>query len=58
MPVERYLSVREGEKPLGVYALYDRARNLQYVGYARNMTLAIKVILFHCLVFLAPPFTS
>ena len=43
MPVERYLETREGEKPLGVYALYDAARALQYVGYARNMPLAIKV---------------
>lgn len=43
VPVERYLAVRQGEKPLGVYALYDSRRNLQYVGYARNMTMAIKV---------------
>lgn len=43
VPVEQYLAVRQGEKPLGVYALYDSGRNLQYVGYARNMTLAIKV---------------
>ncbi|CAL8472276.1 g11818 [Coccomyxa elongata] len=42
VPVEQYLTVRQGEKPLGVYALYDSGRNLQYVGYARNMTLAIK----------------
>ncbi|KAK9905518.1 hypothetical protein WJX75_001443 [Coccomyxa subellipsoidea] len=42
VPVEQYLAVRQGEKPLGVYALYDSGRNLQYVGYARNMTLAIK----------------
>ncbi|EIE23413.1 NifU-domain-containing protein [Coccomyxa subellipsoidea C-169] len=42
VPVERYLAVRQGEKPLGVYALYDSRRNLQYVGYARNMTMAIK----------------
>lgn len=52
MPVERYLTVRQGEKPLGVYALYDSGRNLQYVGYARNMTLAIKVLLA---VHLSPP---
>lgn len=45
VPVEQYLTVRQGEKPLGVYALYDSGRNLQYVGYARNMTLAIKVLL-------------
>ena len=41
--MERYLETREGEKPLGVYALYDAAQTLQYVGYARNMPLAIKV---------------
>jgi hypothetical protein len=41
--VDDYLSAREGDKPLGVYALYDAQRNLQYVGYARNMVLAIKV---------------
>lgn len=42
MPVDTYLSSREGEKPLGVYALYDANRNLQYVGYSRNMALSIK----------------
>jgi hypothetical protein len=41
--VQRYLASREGEKPLGVYALYDDKGNLQYVGYSRNMVLAIKV---------------
>lgn len=43
VPVVRYLETREGEKPLGVYALYNAAQILQYVGYARNMPLAIKV---------------
>jgi hypothetical protein len=42
VPVGAYLRAREGEKPLGVYALYDARRDLQYVGYARNMTLAVK----------------
>jgi hypothetical protein len=32
-----------GERPLGVYALYDERHNLQYVGYSRNMVLAVKV---------------
>lgn len=49
VPVERYLAVRQGEKPLGVYALYDSGRNLQYVGYARNIILAIKVLQLPCL---------
>lgn len=43
VPVEQYLSAREGSKPLGVYALFDAQRNLQYVGYGRNILLAIKV---------------
>lgn len=38
-----YLGTREGERPVGVYALYDARRNLQYVGYSRNVVLAIKV---------------
>ena len=43
VPVAQYLEAREGEKPLGVYALYDASRNLQYVGYGRNIILAVKV---------------
>ncbi len=38
-----YLRTRNGEKPLGVYALYDEGRHLQYVGYSRNIVLAVKV---------------
>lgn len=30
---------------VGVYALHDSKRNLQYVGYARNMVLAVRVSL-------------
>lgn len=30
---------------VGVYALHDSKRNLQYVGYARNMVLALRVSL-------------
>ena len=43
VPVAQYIEAREGEKPLGVYALYDSKRNLQYVGYGRNIVLAVKV---------------
>ena len=43
VPVAQYLEAREGEKPLGGYALYDASRNLQYVGYGRNIILAVKV---------------
>ena len=42
VPVAQYLKARDGEKPLGVYALYDSSRNLQYVGYGRNIILAVK----------------
>jgi len=43
VPVRQYLDDRENEKPLGVYALYDSTKNLQYVGYGRNIILSIKV---------------
>lgn len=43
LPVDIYLEERDGEKPIGVYALYDLKRDLQYVGYSRNMVLAVKV---------------
>ncbi len=47
VPVAQYLEARDGEKPLGVYALYDSSRNLQYVGYGRNIILAVKVDILH-----------
>lgn len=43
LAVPAYLDSRDGEKPLGVYAVYDERHALQYVGYSRNMVLAIKV---------------
>lgn len=43
LPVSAYLSRRDGEKPLGVYAIYDEQHNVQYVGYSRNIVLAVKV---------------
>ena len=42
LPVSEYLEARDGERPVGVFALLDRRRNTQYVGYSRNMVLAIK----------------
>eukprot|EP00878_Enallax_costatus_P031191 GHUV01034086.1.p1 GENE.GHUV01034086.1~~GHUV01034086.1.p1 ORF type:complete len:253 (+),score=67.09 GHUV01034086.1:148-906(+) len=42
LPVSSYLSSRDGEKPLGVYAVYDEKHNVQYVGYSRNIVLAVK----------------
>jgi hypothetical protein len=48
LPVPAYLAGREGEKPVGVYALYDSRRNLQYVGYGRNVVLAVRVSVLRC----------
>ena len=48
LPVSEYLEARDGERPVGVYALLDKRRNTQYVGYSRNMVLAIKVRLHGC----------
>ncbi|KAG2438050.1 hypothetical protein HXX76_005661 [Chlamydomonas incerta] len=42
MPVPSYLETRDGEKPLGVYCVYDSTGAPAYVGYSRNMVLAIK----------------
>ncbi|KAL0051688.1 hypothetical protein WJX82_000278 [Trebouxia sp. C0006] len=42
MSVEEYLQTRDGEKPLGVYALYNAHNAVQYIGYSRNMVLAVK----------------
>ena len=43
LPVSDYLDARDGERPVGVFALLDARHNTQYVGYSRNMVLAIKV---------------
>ncbi len=43
LSVADYLAAREGERPVGVYALYDARRNLQYVGYSRNVVLSVRV---------------
>jgi Fe-S cluster biogenesis protein NfuA len=42
---ESYLESRDGERPVGVFAVYDSRRNLQYVGYSRNMVLSIRTLL-------------
>lgn len=42
LPTARYLEARTGEKPTGVYAIYDTKRNLQFVSFSRNVVLAIK----------------
>ena len=41
-PVQEYLDVLEGQKVVGVYALADTSRAVQYVGYSRNIPLAVK----------------
>ncbi len=43
MPVSAYLESRDGDRPLGTYLVYDSDGRPQYVGYSRNMVLAIKV---------------
>ncbi len=48
MSVDEYLQTRDGEKPLGVYALYDAHNAVQYIGYSRNMVLAVKVLYSPC----------
>lgn len=42
LPLREYLDDRDGEKPIGVYALYDQRRELQYVGFSRNIVLSVK----------------
>ncbi|KAF5835968.1 NifU-domain-containing protein [Dunaliella salina] len=42
IPVAQWLAEREGEKPLGVYALYNEHKEMQYVGYARNMVQSVR----------------
>eukprot|EP00884_Botryococcus_braunii_P017053 jgi/Botrbrau1/4030/Bobra.0016s0037.1 len=42
MPLAAYLRDRENKRLIGVYALYDSHREVQYVGYARNFIQLIK----------------
>ena len=44
VPVDAYLDSRDGERPVGVFALFDARRNLQYVGYSRNVVLSVRTI--------------
>ena len=37
-----YVEARDAEKPLGVYAVYDAQKSVQYVGYSRNVVVALK----------------
>ena len=45
VPLEEFLAKRSGSErapPVGVYAIYDASRALQYVSYSRNIVLAVK----------------
>ena len=44
IPVDQYLESRHGEKPVGVFAVYDKKRNLQYISYSGNIVLSIRSI--------------
>jgi hypothetical protein len=39
-----YLDAREGDRPVGVFAVYDARRNLQYVSFSRNVVLALRAL--------------
>ncbi len=43
VPLAQWLERREGEKPLGVYGVYDAQGQLQYIGYSRNMVTTLRV---------------
>lgn len=40
--IDSFLDSREGERPVGVYAIYDHHRNLQFVSFSRNVVLSVK----------------
>lgn len=42
LPIDEYLTSRDGERPLGVYAVYDQQRSVQYIGFTRNVVLSLK----------------
>ncbi len=41
-PLAEWLTKREGQKPCGLYAIYDRDEKLKFVGYSRNIVLAVR----------------
>lgn len=49
MEIDAFLSKRtlssDTLPPMGVYAIYDAARTLQYVSYSRNIVLSVKSVL-------------
>ncbi|KAK9834555.1 hypothetical protein WJX74_004543 [Apatococcus lobatus] len=42
METAYFLESRGAERPMGVYALHDVQQQLQYVGYSRNVVLAVQ----------------
>ncbi|KAK9852334.1 hypothetical protein WJX84_005018 [Apatococcus fuscideae] len=42
METAYFLDSRGDERPMGIYALYDTQEQLQYVGYSRNLVLAVQ----------------
>lgn len=42
LPVSDYLDGREGEQPVGVFSVYDSRKNVQYVGYSRNIVVSVR----------------
>eukprot|EP00271_Cylindrocystis_brebissonii_P001250 TRINITY_DN11575_c0_g2_i1.p1 TRINITY_DN11575_c0_g2~~TRINITY_DN11575_c0_g2_i1.p1 ORF type:complete len:611 (+),score=115.97 TRINITY_DN11575_c0_g2_i1:47-1834(+) len=42
VPFPEYLAARDGQKFAGVYAVYNAEGGLEYVGYGRNVVLALK----------------
>eukprot|EP01025_Chloroclados_australasicus_P027940 TRINITY_DN2764_c0_g1_i1.p1 TRINITY_DN2764_c0_g1~~TRINITY_DN2764_c0_g1_i1.p1 ORF type:complete len:445 (-),score=49.46 TRINITY_DN2764_c0_g1_i1:234-1568(-) len=42
IPIGEYLNARESIKQLAVYAIYDKGRELQYVGYSRNVVATVR----------------
>eukprot|EP01026_Neomeris_dumetosa_P052801 TRINITY_DN4692_c0_g1_i6.p1 TRINITY_DN4692_c0_g1~~TRINITY_DN4692_c0_g1_i6.p1 ORF type:complete len:395 (+),score=48.72 TRINITY_DN4692_c0_g1_i6:39-1223(+) len=45
VPIDEYLQVNEGRKLLAVFAIYNINKDIQYVGYSRNVVASIRGIL-------------
>lgn len=48
VPIDQFLETRENtstQPPVGVFALYDEDKVLQYVSYSRNITLSVKSVM-------------
>ena len=58
MPVDEYLESRYGQTVAGVYTVHNDDGQLQYIGYARSITAAIKVHMARSFVLRLFPHTS